>query len=68
RHGLPHPYERLKELTRGKAVTREAIAAFIDTLDLPGPEKARLKALTPAGYVGKAGELAMRLGTPAERP
>jgi adenylosuccinate lyase len=61
RHGLPNPYERLKELTRGKAITREAIAAFIDGLELPAAEKARLKALTPATYTGLAATLAKRL-------
>ena len=62
RYALPNPYERLKELTRGKAITREAIAAFIDTLELPEAEKARLRALTPAGYTGAAAALALRLG------
>jgi len=62
RHGLPNPYEQLKELTRGKAITREAIAAFIETLALPEAEKARLRALTPATYTGKAAELARRIG------
>ncbi len=61
RHGLPNPYERLKELTRGKSITKESLAAFIDTLDLPTPERERLKALTPAGYTGLAAELARRL-------
>jgi adenylosuccinate lyase len=61
RHGLPNPYEQLKELTRGKAITREALAGFIDTLPLPPDEKARLKALTPAGYTGLAAQLARRL-------
>ena len=60
RHGLPNPYERLKELTRGKAITREAIAAFIDTLELPADERARLKALTPGNYTGLAESLARR--------
>jgi adenylosuccinate lyase len=61
RHGLPNPYERLKELTRGKAVTREGLHAFIDTLvELPEPERARLKAMTPAGYTGLASSLAQR--------
>jgi adenylosuccinate lyase len=60
RHGLPNPYERLKELTRGKAITREAIAAFIDGLELPPSEKARLKALTPSTYIGLAATLAKR--------
>jgi adenylosuccinate lyase len=60
RHGLPHPYERLKELTRGKAVTRESLAAFIDSLELPAGERARLKAMTPADYTGLAATLARR--------
>ncbi len=60
RHGLPNPYERLKELTRGKAITREAIAGFIDTLELPADERARLKALTPGNYTGLAQALARR--------
>jgi adenylosuccinate lyase len=62
RHGLPNPYEQLKALTRGKAITRETLAAFIDTLALPPAEKARLHALTPAGYTGCAAELARRIG------
>ena len=61
RHGLPNPYEQLKELTRGKAVTRAALAEFIDRLDLPETEKARLRALTPGGYTGLAATLAARL-------
>jgi adenylosuccinate lyase len=62
RHGLANPYEQLKELTRGKAITRETLAAFIDTLALPEPEKARLRALTPANYTGLATALARRIG------
>ena len=62
RYGAANPYERLKELTRGKAMTREAIAAFIDTLvDVPAAERERLKALTPAGYTGLAAALAARM-------
>lgn len=60
RHGLPNPYEQLKALTRGKAITAEAIRAFIDGLALPEDEKARLRALTPAGYTGAAAALARR--------
>ncbi len=41
-HGLPNPYEQLKALTRGKAMTREALHAFIQTLALPAAEKQRL--------------------------
>jgi adenylosuccinate lyase len=61
RHGLPNPYERLKELTRGKVITRASIAAFIETLELPESEKARLRALTPGNYTGQAATLARRL-------
>ncbi len=63
RYSLPNPYERLKELTRGKAITREAIAGFIDTLtELPEAERTRLKAMTPGSYTGAAAALAKRLG------
>ncbi|MCX8086894.1 MAG: adenylosuccinate lyase [Rhodocyclaceae bacterium] len=61
RHGVPNPYEQLKELTRGKGIEPEALAAFIDGLAIPEPEKARLKAMTPASYIGKAAELARRI-------
>jgi adenylosuccinate lyase len=61
RYSLPNPYERLKELTRGKTITREAIQAFIGTLEIPEPEKARLLAMTPASYTGRAADLARRL-------
>jgi adenylosuccinate lyase len=61
RHGLPNPYEQLKALTRGKAITPEALATFIDGLALPEGEKARLKALTPAAYTGAAAALARRI-------
>ncbi|KMN81761.1 adenylosuccinate lyase [Chromobacterium sp. LK11] len=62
RHGVPNPYEQLKELTRGKGgITRETLHAFIKNLELPEAEKARLLELTPAGYIGKAAELAKRI-------
>lgn len=61
RHALPNPYERLKELTRGKAITKESIQAFIETLELPEDEKARLRAMTPGNYIGKAVALAKRI-------
>jgi adenylosuccinate lyase len=61
RHGVPHPYEQLKALTRGKTgITRESLHAFIDTLALPEDARARLKALTPATYTGLAADLARR--------
>ncbi len=57
RYGIPEPYEKLKALTRGQAVTRELLAEFIATLKIPEPEKQRLLTLTPATYVGLAAEL-----------
>ena len=61
RYGLPNPYEQLKALTRGKGITQEALQTFIQTLDLPAPEKARLLAMTPRSYIGQASELAKRI-------
>jgi adenylosuccinate lyase len=62
RYGAANPYERLKALTRGRTITREAMLAFIDTLaEVPAPERERLKALTPASYTGLAAPLAARL-------
>jgi adenylosuccinate lyase len=62
RYKLANPYERLKDLTRGKAITREVIQQFIATLEIPEAEKTRLLALTPASYTGKGAELAKRIG------
>jgi adenylosuccinate lyase len=68
RYGAVNPYERLKELTRGKAITREAISGFIDTLtEVPAAERARLKAMTPASYTGLAAVLAARIGSDLPR-
>ncbi len=58
RHGLPNPYEQLKALTRGHGIDAEAMRAFIASLDLPEEARARLAALTPAGYTGLAERLA----------
>ncbi|MFN3610782.1 adenylosuccinate lyase [Tepidimonas sp.] len=61
RYGVPGAYERLKEATRGQQVTRAALHELIDDLPIPEAEKARLRALTPAAYTGKAAELAGRI-------
>jgi len=61
RYGVPNPYEQLKELTRGKGITADALAAFVDQLPIPDDAKARLRAMTPASYIGKAAELARRV-------
>lgn len=58
RYGIANPYEQLKALTRGSAMTKESIQQFIQTLDIPDPEKQRLMALTPATYIGDAVEQA----------
>jgi len=61
RFGVQGAYEQLKEVTRGKTVTAEALHGLIRSLDIPEAEKARLLAMTPASYVGKAAELASRI-------
>jgi adenylosuccinate lyase len=61
RYKLANPYERLKELTRGKAITREAIQEFIATLEIPETEKKRLLAMTPGSYTGIGAALARRI-------
>ena len=60
RHGVANPYEQLKELTRGKTITREGLQAFIRRLAIPPAERERLLAMTPRGYVGQAALLARR--------
>jgi len=56
--GIADGYERLKEFTRGRAIDGPTLAAFIDDLPLPAPEKARLRSLRPEGYTGLAAQLA----------
>ncbi|MCY3574219.1 MAG: adenylosuccinate lyase [Chloroflexi bacterium] len=58
KHHLPEAYEQLKALTRGQPITRERLHGFIQALELPAAEKQRLLQLTPATYLGLAGELA----------
>lgn len=58
RYGIEKPYEKLKELTRGKAITKELMASFIDSLEIPEEERIRLRSLTPASYIGNAAEQA----------
>ena len=54
RYGIEKPYEKLKELTRGKRVDQQGMAMFIDSLALPDAVKLELKQLTPANYIGRA--------------
>jgi adenylosuccinate lyase len=54
RYNIEKPYEKLKALTRGKAMTPEVIKAFVDSLDIPDTAKAELMELTPGTYIGNA--------------
>ena len=65
RHGIENSYERLKALTRGRAVDRDMLVRFIESLAIPREEKEALLDLTPAAYVGAAEKLALeRQATP----
>ena len=59
RHGIENSYERLKDLTRGRAVHRATLVRFIESAAIPREEKDALLALTPATYVGAAAKLAL---------
>ncbi len=61
RYGIEKPYEKLKELTRGKRIDEASLHQFIDTLAIPDDEKTRLKTLSPATYIGNAVEQANKL-------
>ena len=61
KYGIEKPYEKLKELTRGKRINQADLARFIDTLALPEAVKAELKQLTPANYIGDAIALVNKL-------
>ena len=58
RHGINDAYEQLKALTRGQAITAEALQVFVAELDIPDTDRKRLLALTPAEYIGLAAQLA----------
>jgi adenylosuccinate lyase len=54
RYGVDRPYERLKELTRGRAVDRESLHEFLESLEIPAGARQALLNLTPASYLGNA--------------
>jgi len=58
RYGIENPYEKLKALTRGQAVSKDILLEFIGTLDIPDAEKERLLQLTPETYIGLANQQA----------
>lgn len=57
RVGYADAYERLKQLTRGARITREALQGFVRNLGLPEEDEQRLLALTPSAYIGIGPEL-----------
>ncbi len=58
RYGVEQPYEKLKELTRGKGIDAESLKTFIEGLEIPREAKDALEKLTPGGYIGNAAEQA----------
>lgn len=54
RYNVEEPYEKLKALTRGQAITKELMTQFVETLDIPEEAKQILRDLTPANYIGNA--------------
>ncbi len=61
RYGIENPYEQLKDLTRGKGISKEALQVFIATLAIPQEAKDHLMAMTPANYIGYATKLAQEI-------
>ena len=58
RYGVENPYEQLKELTRGKGISKDALREFVLGLSIPQEAKDLLLAMTPANYIGIAAKLA----------
>jgi adenylosuccinate lyase len=61
RYGIENPYEQLKALTQGKAISKDALREFVLTLDIPQHAKDHLMAMTPANYIGIAAQLAKKI-------
>ncbi|MES2918592.1 MAG: adenylosuccinate lyase [Pseudomonadota bacterium] len=61
RYGIEKPYEKLKALTRGKGIDKEALQTFIETLEIPAAAKAELRAMTPGSYTGNAAAQAKKI-------
>ena len=61
RYGVEAPYEKLKELTRGRRVGPETLIDFVDGLAIPESAKTELRALSPASYIGAAAALARQI-------
>ena len=54
RYRIEQPYEKLKALTRGKAIDEATLKDFIQSLDIPQSAKEALIALRPRTYLGNA--------------
>ena len=65
--GIDSPYEKLKDLTRGKSITAEDIRVFVQSLGLPPQQTQALLALTPQTYIGNAVEAARATGPAKDR-
>ena len=61
RYGIENPYEKLKEMTRGKGINREDMHSFIKTLEIPEEVRQRLLELTPQNYIGNAEQQARNI-------
>ena len=61
RYGIENPYEQLKELTRGKGISKAALQEFVNGLAIPESAKATLLAMTPSNYIGTAAALAKKI-------
>ncbi|MFC1780427.1 adenylosuccinate lyase [Patescibacteria group bacterium] len=57
RENVEKPYEKLKELTRGKKITKNIIDNFIDQLDISPEVKNELRKISPENYTGLASEI-----------
>ena len=66
KHGYSNPYDKLKEITRGKKIGKEEIRAFISSIELPEEDKMRLMELTPQKYIGLAEELVKHISQTGE--
>ena len=54
RYDIEEPYEKLKALTRGQTITKQVLAEFVETLELPEEAKQAIRELTPQNYIGNA--------------
>ncbi len=61
RYGIPNPYEKLKELTRGQRIDPATLAQFIESLEIPEEAKTLLRNMTPASYTGNAADQARKV-------